>query len=189
MSNVTEERCAASSEGSQVEQQFSHKSTSGSTIKLVVGPGEQTFEIREGLICSRCPFFFNAFSGSFLEAQTKVLTFPDDDPERFKELQAWLDNGTTPNPQRSWIALCKIWLFADKYHIDHLQNLVIDALHSKFAAHEEGINISFETLDFVAENTFSRSPLRRLFADMLTNGISLQQLPSRMESIPYVEFG
>ena len=79
-----------------------------------------------------------------------------------------------------------MWLFADKYHIDKFQNAVMDALHLKFAAHEEGVNISFETLDFIAENTAQNrsSPLRRIFADILTNGISLQQLPARLDQIP-----
>ena len=159
-------------------------------VKLIVGPEEHTFYIHESFICSEYPFSSNSFSGNFQEAETKVVTFPDDDPERFKELYVWLYGDITdgtrsiPNSSLSWIALSIIWLFADKYHIDELQNTVIDSLHAKFAAHEEGINISFEALEFVAENTFPRSPLRRIFADMLTNGVSLQRLPKVMDQIP-----
>ena len=161
----------------------------GSVVKLVVGQQQQVFELDEELICKYCPFFNNAFSGSFLEAQTKVSTFPDDDPERFEELTRWLAGEPVPSSDQSWKSLSVMWLFANKYHIDQLQNAVIDSLYHKFAAQEEGINISFETLDFVAENTSEtpNSPLRRIFAEMLTNGTSLQQLPKRMDQIP-VEF-
>jgi hypothetical protein len=158
----------------------------GSVVKLIVGQEQRVFELDQQLICTYCPFFSNAFSGSFLEAQTKTLTFPDDTPERFQELTKWLAGEQVPNSEQSWKALSVMWLFADKYHIDHLQNAVVDSLYQKFAARVEGINISFETLDFVAENTSQtpNSPLRRIFAEMLTNGISLQQLPKRMDQIP-----
>lgn len=160
-----------------------------SVVKLVVGPEKQLFEVQEDLLCLRCPFFLNAFTGNFMECRTKTFTFPDDDPPRFSELCTWLKSGSLDdilvNP--TWIWLAKVWLFADKYHIDELQNEVIDAIHAKFAAQSDGINISFETLDYIVENTFLRSPLRRIFADMLTNGIPLQQLSNRMDNIP-VEF-
>ena len=157
-----------------------------SVVKLVVGQEERVFELDEQLICTYCSFFSNAFSGGFLEAQTKTLKFPDDSPERFEELTKWLAGEKFPNSEHSWKALIVMWLFADKYHIDHFQNAVINSLYQKFAAREEGINISFETLDFVVENTSQTpsSPLRRIFAEMLTNGISLQQLPKRMDQIP-----
>lgn len=157
-----------------------------STISLVVGANRQRFEVQEDIICSRCPFFLNAFTGNFIESKTKTFTFPDDDPDQFAELCKWLESNSLYDVQAkpTWIWLARTWLFGDKYHIDELQNEVIDAIHTKFAAHEEGVNISFEALDYVAETTFPRSPLRRIFADMLTNGISLQQLPSRLENIP-----
>lgn len=157
-----------------------------STVKLIVGPEEKEFTVAEDVICKRCPFFFNTFSGNFLEAKTKVSYFPDDDPERFFDLCRWLESDelTDIDPDPSWIWLTITWLFAEKYHIDELQNTTVDALYAKYAARYEGINISCETLDFVIENTHRRSPLRRLFSDMLTNGISLEQLPSRVESIP-----
>lgn len=156
-----------------------------SYIQLIVGAEQVSFEIVEELICNRCPFFYNAFAGNFLEAQTKRITFPDDEPERFGELQAWLQEDSIPDSGYSWLSLSKIWLFAEKYHIDELQNTVVDALYAKYAAHDNGIHIAFETLDYVAEHTFARSLLRQLFSDMLTNGISLDQLPSRLENIPY----
>lgn len=157
-----------------------------SVVKLIVGPDREIFEVQEDLLCKRCPFFLNAFTGDFIESKTKTFTFPDDDASRFSDLCAWLKAGSLKEvqPDQSWIWLAKLWLFADKYYIDELQNEVIDVIHAKFAAHRDGVNISSETLEFVVENTFERSPLRRIFADMLTNGISLQQLPHRMENIP-----
>ncbi|KAK3057533.1 hypothetical protein LTR09_001717 [Extremus antarcticus] len=153
-------------------------------IKLFVGPNRQLFEFREDLICTRCPFFFSAFCGDFVEAKTKTLDMTDDDPERFEELQTWFDSESIPNGDQSWLALSRTWLFADKYHIDELQNAIVDVLYQKYTAHESGINIAFETLDYVAEHTFPRSPLRLLFADMLANGTSLQQVPKRAENVP-----
>ncbi|KAK3725512.1 hypothetical protein LTR37_000482 [Vermiconidia calcicola] len=153
-------------------------------IKLVVGPEKHVFHISKDLICNNVEFFSHAFTGNFMESKTKTLNFPDDDPDRFVELETWLRGGKTLTPEQPWITLAKSYLFAEKYHIDELQNKIVDALYAKYAAHEDGINISFETLDFIMENSFAHSPLRRLFADMLTNGISLQQLPSRLENIP-----
>jgi hypothetical protein len=157
-----------------------------SNVQLLVGPDQRSFQVNELLICTFCHFFRNAFTGSFVEAKTKILVFPDDEPERFVELIKWLYDDDIPHHGQSWKELANMWLFADKYHIDKLQNAVMDALYLKFAAHEEGVNISFETLDFIAENTAQNrsSPLRRIFANILTNGISLQQLPNRLDQIP-----
>jgi hypothetical protein len=155
-----------------------------STIQLVVGAEKQIFTFDEHLICSRCPFFYNAFSGNFLEAQTKLLNFPDDDPARFGELHAWLHNEGVPSSSETWLGLSETWFFGEKYHIDELQNAVVDALYAKFAAHDTGINIAFDTLDYIAEHTYPRSPLRLLFSDMLANGTSLIQLPERLDNIP-----
>lgn len=154
-------------------------------ITLIVGPQQIKLTINENLICTRCPFFFNAFSGGFLEAQTKTISFPDDDPELFEQLRTWLNDDEVPSPDASWISLVKFWFFGEKYHMDALQNDIVDALHQKYAAHKDGINIAFATLDHIAEHATARSPLRRLFADMLTNGMSLQHLPDRVESIPH----
>ena len=181
----------ATESDSNIEQVECRTKGNGSIIKLIVGPNAHEIEVDEGLICSRCPFFLNALTGNFVESQTKTFTFPDDEPERFVDLCKWLETDCVQdcveNVQRdlTWIWLAKTWLFGEKYHIDYLQNAIIDAIHTKYAAHEEGINISFETLDFVAERTFPRSPLRGIFADMLVNGMSLEQLPSRLDSIPY----
>ncbi|KAK5166688.1 uncharacterized protein LTR77_008232 [Saxophila tyrrhenica] len=153
-------------------------------IKLIVGPQRQVFEFQEDLICNKCPFFYNAFCGNFLEAKTKQLELPDDDPERFQELDSWLQQDVIDDTQ-SWLALSRTWLFADKYHIDELQNAIVDALYRKYTAHNTGINIAFETLDYIAEHTYKRSPLRLLFADMLVNGTSLQQIPDRADNIPH----
>lgn len=130
------------------------------------------------------PFFHNAFEGNFVEAQTGVFNFPDDEPENFRDLIEWLDAVSLRYQDRSWYWLSRVWVFCDKYHVDEMQNEIVDNLHAKFAAHRSGINISDETLNYVVENTFQRSPLRRLFVDMLTNGISLQQLPSLVATIP-----
>ena len=172
----------------QVALEQSH-TNNNAEVCLIVGPNQHKFTVNEDLICEFCPFFRNAFTGNFIEAKTKVLSFPDDDPERFVELLSWLLDGGFPEVNHTWKELSTAWLFADKYHIDKFQNAIVDVMHLEFATREEGINISYETLDFVAENTADNqsSPLRRLFADMLTNGISLQQLPSRLNQIP-VEF-
>ena len=74
--------------------------------------------------------------------------------------------------------------FADKYHIDELQNDVVNTLHAKYVAHEEGIDICFETLEFIVEHARPQSLLRRLFVDMLIKGISIDQFPHRVDQIP-----
>lgn len=158
-------------------------------VTLIVGPNRTTFDISEDRICQKCPFFYNALSGNFLEAQSRTITFPEDSPEDFALLTAWILDQDVPNTKFTWLDLVKLWFFAEKYHIDDLQNAVIDTLYAKYAAHNEGINIAEETLDYVAEHSYPSSPLRRLFADMLANGISLQQLPDRLDSIPHELLG
>lgn len=155
-------------------------------VAVLVGPKKEALSVDEDLLCAKVPFFHNAFEGNYTEARTKTFTFPDDEPERFRDLITWLEHGSlsAANADPTWLWLSTLWVFADKYHIDELQNEIVDMLHSRFAARRSGVNISYETLDYVVENTHQRSPLRRLFVDMLTNGISLQQLPSRVESIP-----
>lgn len=156
----------------------------GSDVHIIVGPEKREFMINEQLICDACPYFWNAFKGAFLEAETKTISLPDEASERFEDLIRWLYNDGFPSPNETWKKLSTIWIFADQYQIDKLQNDVVDSLYRKFASRDQGINISYETLDYIVENTSHMRPLRRLFADMLANGISLQQLPSRLSQIP-----
>lgn len=158
----------------------------GSIVTLIVGPEKETLEVAEDLLCDNVSFFHNAFEGNFVEAKTRTFTFPDDEPADFRALVAWLKGGSVSaaNSNPSWLWLSKLWIFGEKYHIDDLQNEIINTLNIKFATHVSGVNISYDTLDYVVENTYQRSPLRRLFVDMLTNGTSLHQLPSRVANIP-----
>ena len=117
-------------------------------VRLIIGEEKKQFDLDQNLLCEYCPFFANTFLGNFIEAQTKTLTLPDDEPERFEELAQWLNSDTVSISctDRSWRNLSVMWLFGNKYHIDAFQNAVINAIYQKFAAHEEGINISYETL-------------------------------------------
>lgn len=163
-----------------------HNTPPDRPVTLLVGQNSIAFTVVEELLCAKVPFFDNAFKGNFVEAQTRTFSFPDDDPEDFQNLVRWLEKESVSsvysNP--TWLWLSRLWIFADKYHIDELQNEVVNTLHAKFATHRSGVNIAYETLEYVVDNTFERSPLRRLFVDMLTNGISLKQLPSQVGNIP-----
>lgn len=163
-----------------------NNATNNDAVTLIVGSEREHFTVPESLLLDKVPFFLNAFQGRFVEFKTKTFTFPDDEPEDFQNLIKWLGEGSIQavSFDPSWLWLSRVWTFANKYSVDALGNEVIDTLHAKFAAHRSGINISFDTLDYVVENTTARSPLRRLFVDMLTNGISLVQLLTRVESIP-----
>jgi len=184
--NILLNMSQSQTEAGELSQEQTANVANTAFVKLIVGEAMKEIIVKEDILCAKCPFFHSAFAGNFIEAKTKTITFPDDEPEDFDDLILWVKSGKIlpGHFDPTWLQLSKLWLFADKYYVDDLQNGIVDAINAKFSRRISGVNISFETLDYVAEHTSDRSPLRRLFADILTNGIPLQHLPSQVTNIP-----
>jgi hypothetical protein len=69
------------------------------TVTIKVGPEEKIFTVHKKLLCGRSDFFLKAFSNGFAEAQTGVISFPEDTEEAFDKFVTWLYTGnfTLPN--------------------------------------------------------------------------------------------
>lgn len=61
-------------------------------VTLSVGPNATTFHVSQDILC-RLPFFRAALTGEFLEATTKAITMPEDEPETLAALIEFLYNG------------------------------------------------------------------------------------------------
>lgn len=151
--------------------------------RITINVHGQIYEISKTSICSRCPFFYNAFCGSFRESSTQSITL-DEDVAIFEDFVAWLDQRLQLHKTLTWIHLAKLWIFADKHWALELQNDVLECMYGKFVEKKHGVSISSDTLEYVVENTHSESNLRRLLVDMLVNGTTLQQLKRDVDSWP-----
>lgn len=79
-------------------------------MSLSVGEEETAFDAHILLLCSKSQFFANALNGKFLEADTKHIPLPDDDPATFGEFLSWVYTGHFPMEEGipGWMDLCKL---------------------------------------------------------------------------------
>lgn len=65
----------------------------GGIVNLSIGPDEIPFDAHIELLCAHSSFFDKALDGRFVEAETKYIPFPDEDPAIFTEFLSWAYTG------------------------------------------------------------------------------------------------
>jgi len=135
-----------------------------------VGKGNVLFQVHLRVLCDASPVFNAAFHGGFLEASNRSMDLPEDDPEAFERLVQWLYCKVYDKPhfagepcdddQIGYMDLAKLYVAADKFGIIGLKNDVMDRWCE---AHSTTAEAPFtEVLDYVYENTTSKSKLREV---------------------------
>ena len=106
-------------------------------LLIYVGKKRKQFTVPKKLICNRINYIDKAFNGAFREGSNGAIYLPKDDPTIFDSFIAWLYRNTLqPAPMDSEILTQEaavdyymdLYLFAEKYGIETLQNQAIDSL-------------------------------------------------------------
>ncbi|OCK78890.1 hypothetical protein K432DRAFT_331197 [Lepidopterella palustris CBS 459.81] len=159
---------------------------SGGIANINVGPNEVPFDAHIELLCDCSPFFDNALNGRFIEAETKTVPLPEDDPDTFAEFLSWLYCEkifqTKDNP--GWMEISRLWVLADKLGIPTLQNKVMAEFPAKYTRLINKGNIHPKVLDFVYENTHEDSQLRKIIVDICAWGMEVEKYAKHKESMP-----
>ncbi|KAF2181939.1 hypothetical protein K469DRAFT_752393 [Zopfia rhizophila CBS 207.26] len=158
----------------------------GGIANLLVGKDEVPFDAHIELLCACSPFFDNALHGRFVEAETKMIPLPDDDPDTFTEFLSWMYNRRifADNTKPGWLELSRLWVMADKYQVPELQNNVMELFPTKFEAMKCKGNVHPIVLDFVYDNTTADSPLRKMIVDICTWGMDVDKFEQHRKDMP-----
>lgn len=127
--------------------------------------------------------FEKAFNGELIEGRTQTYTLEDVSPEVFRLVQQWLyfqkltlsvhDEDKPDNPAEKGhkskcshqdMVLVKLWVFAQKFCMDRLQNAVID--HMVRIQRKCG-RMNPRCFEYIYKNTADGSPLRHLAVDQV----------------------
>jgi hypothetical protein len=69
-----------------------YRNLTSAIVTLVVGNEQRLFAAHEDVLCAS-PFFQNVLRGNFMEAQTKRIALPDEEPEIFSSVLEYLYKG------------------------------------------------------------------------------------------------
>lgn len=137
---------------------------------LVGNESPQKFTIHESVIKPRSEFVRLALRGEWKEANDRVITLPDDEPDVFSIYQEWLysglihtrgsEKGLENDPEHE--LLVKAFVLGEKIIDPEFKDCVLDAIIEKLRE-DKCINLYLTKLVF--DNTPSASPLRRLWMD------------------------
>jgi len=103
------------------------------------------------------------------ESESDTVLLPNVETATFQEFFTWLYLRQLSEPLKTTGAermrLVKLWVFAETYIVPEFQNAALDALHKSLDKHDSMPAPS--VINYVYENTIYRSPLRKLFIDLV----------------------
>jgi hypothetical protein len=129
-------------------------------VDLYVGPDHTHWVLHEKLLCARSQTFKQVFAG---KRSSKALLLPDEEPEPFALLVAWLYSGRIPSPthEDELGALLELHLMAERWSMPALARAVLDVMRD-FYRRTDSVP-SLRRLQFVYANAdVEDSALRQL---------------------------
>lgn len=141
---------------------------------FLVGDTEapKKFTVHEDIVKDSSEFVRLALRGDWMEASTRQIPLPDDEPAVFSVYQHWLYNGLIHSVRQGfgfssasdeeYEILVKAYIFGEKIIDVAFKNSVVDAIVEKLD--DFGFNKRLTSLVF--DNTTPASPLRRLWLDV-----------------------
>ncbi|KAJ6031606.1 hypothetical protein N7540_002338 [Penicillium herquei] len=160
---------------------------SAGMVHLNVGPSGTPFDVHVELLCSYSPYFDSIYSNRTVEPiPSDPISFPEDDPDVFAELLAWMYHGdnSIDIPSRSDVFfLLKLWILAAKFEVSKLQNHVMQLCKIGFDKKPDRI-LDEEKIQYVYTNTWPQSPLRLFLVDHWARNASHAYFQSRQETLP-----
>ncbi|GKZ35405.1 hypothetical protein AbraIFM66950_006035 [Aspergillus brasiliensis] len=141
---------------------------SAGMVHFNVGAKETPFDVHVELLCKCSPYFDSLFGNRTEKPiSNDPICFPEEDPDVFAELLAWMYYGDTPAdlPSRTGISfLLQLWILAGKFEIARLQNHVIHLCRLEIDK-KRGETFSYDNINYVYAHTWPKSPLRLLLVD------------------------
>ncbi|KAI4107883.1 MAG: hypothetical protein LQ339_002493 [Xanthoria mediterranea] len=162
----------------------------GKIVTVLVGIAGTPFCIHWGLLTSKSTFFNAALTGSWQECSDGKIRLVEEDPELFSTYVLWIYNQdwtvdeTNGGKPLSSDAHCKLYILADRFGSESLQNQIVDRLRDRAAATRSRFEMRVKTFGFVDENTVEGAPLRRLLVDFLVWRLSLKLYGELVEVAP-----
>ena len=154
-------------------------------ITVLVGPGEESYEVHKDLICASSRFFKAACNRKSVEGMEDVVHLPNDDPETFELLLQWLYMERVAEPGKAalvgWHETASLYTLAVKLQILELQDAVVDLWIHKAT---DAIEIPIEEVPYVYRTTLEHAPLRQLLVEMVACGGGLESLCQVTDELP-----
>jgi hypothetical protein len=140
------------------------------------GDNQQDFDVHESFLTGSSLFFKNALSGDWIEAKTRRVNLPEEEPAVFHDYVHFLyrrtlcvksDSNDGIDEQES---LLKLYVLAEKLQDMDMKNVVMEAMYNCFCEICTGENHTpnVECIRIVYEGTPAGSPMRRLLVDFYT---------------------
>ncbi|KAL8797391.1 MAG: hypothetical protein Q9195_000546 [Heterodermia aff. obscurata] len=147
-------------------------------IQVAVGPEQTIFHIYKQLLSDASPYFKAAISGGYKESFEQKIELPEENPSMFERFQLWLYTGSIielhEKDRLSSKVLVDLYIFGETRIIPGLQNAVIDSTIDELIQYQL---ISVRSIDYLYANTSKRSPIRKLYVEMIVdNNIDLKDL-------------
>lgn len=153
-----------------------HSSLGNDMVDFYVGKSRTRFTVYKRLICEKIPVFSNFFDGRFAESLTNSVDLPEEEPFVFDQVLKWIFSGRLDyfyGHDEKWRALCsipdcaewlytRIYIFADKYLIEDLQDHAINSII--FSYTNDANCVTKAALIYAYSNTTEGSALRRFLA-------------------------
>ncbi|KAI9811447.1 MAG: 40s ribosomal protein L44e [Pycnora praestabilis] len=173
-------------EGAAKSKKPPPKSLYDTIIFVDVGKSKRRFGIHKGLLSYYSTYFNSAINGNFMEAQTGIISLPDDEEDIFEIFNSWLYTGKVRDDTRgedeghlSFQQLTHLYVFGDSKDVVKLRNAVIDELLAEI---DYQWSSPCKEIIYIYENTAETSMLRKFFIDFyiwgtedLKNSLSFRQ--------------
>lgn len=165
-----------------VESANANSSTSlfdSECIIITVGTWDkkQEFTIHKRILCEKSEFFVKALDGSFAEATTNTIAFPEDDPKLFEQCLHYFYSSKLPVSSdgylRSIIGHIDLFILADKLLLPQLQQMCLSYIRHHYAMHWLP---SVAVLKKVCAPEFSIPKLREYFVQSFSYFILFTQI-------------
>ena len=147
-------------------------------MTLVVHPGLETqkeYKIQRALLVNASVSFEKALTGNWKEATELKLVLEDIDIEVVEQFLYFLIRGEVQLPPRNAqneLLAVRLWVFADKYFLPKLQNLVMRHLYWCHSPHiTDSAYPSIRTITEALNTSMPGSALYKFMMSMLVTGL------------------
>lgn len=133
-------------------------------VLLVVGKEDIKISVHENVLFEASPVLKTIFTSKFNEGSERSIYLPDDDADL---MDALIQNLYAPqsgfSDMRSTMELLRVYVLADKYNVVSVKNRVCERCLSTLETQPP----TESEVEFVYENTTSKTAMRKLLVDWL----------------------
>ena len=128
-------------------------------IKFGKGESQKSFMVHKGILRFYSAYFEAALNVNFSKIRKGVTQLPEEDVKNFENFVLWLYSGRFCKAgAESFDAICKLWVFGDRFQIPAFENRMIDELRNHC---QRTWAVPTNHMQYIYENTTAGSELRR----------------------------